>query len=115
MVGLDRGRECAQRRPVNLAVVGGARLHEHAEKRQPALLSPNCSALSTAAAAAAPGPVPGERGARSRYDHRVVSSVTSGPSAVTVRVPAKVNLQLAVGPVRADGFHGVVTVYQAIS
>jgi 4-diphosphocytidyl-2-C-methyl-D-erythritol kinase len=44
-----------------------------------------------------------------------VSSVASGPSAVTVRVPAKVNLQLAVGPVRPDGFHGVVTVYQAIS
>ena len=44
-----------------------------------------------------------------------MSSVTSGPSAVTVKVPAKVNLQLAVGPVRADGFHGVVTVYQAIS
>jgi 4-diphosphocytidyl-2-C-methyl-D-erythritol kinase len=30
-------------------------------------------------------------------------------------VPAKVNLQLAVGPVRPDGFHGVVTVYQAIA
>jgi 4-diphosphocytidyl-2-C-methyl-D-erythritol kinase len=44
-----------------------------------------------------------------------VSSVASGPSAVTVRVPAKVNLQLAVGPVRPDGFHGVVTVYQAIA
>jgi 4-diphosphocytidyl-2-C-methyl-D-erythritol kinase len=37
------------------------------------------------------------------------------PSAVTVRVPAKVNLQLAVGPPRPDGFHGVVTVYQAIA
>ncbi|HUZ24261.1 MAG TPA: 4-(cytidine 5'-diphospho)-2-C-methyl-D-erythritol kinase [Streptosporangiaceae bacterium] len=37
------------------------------------------------------------------------------PSAVTVRVPAKVNLQLAVGPVRPDGYHGVVTVYQAVS
>jgi 4-diphosphocytidyl-2-C-methyl-D-erythritol kinase len=37
------------------------------------------------------------------------------PSAVTVRVPAKVNLQLAVGPVRPDGYHNVVTVYQAIS
>jgi len=34
---------------------------------------------------------------------------------VTVRVPAKVNLQLAVGPVRADGYHGVVTVYHAVS
>jgi 4-diphosphocytidyl-2-C-methyl-D-erythritol kinase len=44
-----------------------------------------------------------------------VSSVAPLPSAVTVKVPAKVNLQLAVGPVRADGFHGVVTVYQAIS
>ena len=33
----------------------------------------------------------------------------------TVRVPAKVNLQLAVGPVRADGYHGVVTVYHAVS
>ncbi|MEI7696921.1 MAG: 4-(cytidine 5'-diphospho)-2-C-methyl-D-erythritol kinase [Actinomycetes bacterium] len=34
---------------------------------------------------------------------------------VTVRVPAKVNLQLSVGPREADGFHNVVTVYQAIS
>jgi 4-diphosphocytidyl-2-C-methyl-D-erythritol kinase len=40
-----------------------------------------------------------------------VSSVT----AVTVRVPAKVNLQLAVGPVRADGYHNVATVYHAVS
>ena len=39
----------------------------------------------------------------------------SAPPAVTVRVPAKVNLQLAVGPVRPDGYHGVVTVYQALS
>jgi 4-diphosphocytidyl-2-C-methyl-D-erythritol kinase len=44
-----------------------------------------------------------------------VSSVAPVPSAVTVRVPAKVNLQLAVGPLRPDGFHGVVTVYQAIA
>jgi 4-diphosphocytidyl-2-C-methyl-D-erythritol kinase len=34
---------------------------------------------------------------------------------VTVRVPAKVNLQLAVGPVRPDGFHSLVTVYHAVS
>jgi 4-diphosphocytidyl-2-C-methyl-D-erythritol kinase len=34
---------------------------------------------------------------------------------VTVRVPAKLNLQLAVGPPRADGYHGVVTVFHAIS
>jgi 4-diphosphocytidyl-2-C-methyl-D-erythritol kinase len=32
-----------------------------------------------------------------------------------VHVPAKVNLQLAVGPVRADGYHDVATVYHAVS
>jgi 4-diphosphocytidyl-2-C-methyl-D-erythritol kinase len=36
-------------------------------------------------------------------------------TAVTARVPAKVNLQLAVGPLRADGYHDVVTVFQAVS
>jgi 4-diphosphocytidyl-2-C-methyl-D-erythritol kinase len=45
------------------------------------------------------------------YDRGIVSPVTT----VTVRVPAKVNLQLAVGPVRADGYHAVVTVYHAVS
>ena len=34
---------------------------------------------------------------------------------VTVRVPAKVNLQLSVGPREDDGFHNLVTVFQAIS
>lgn len=34
---------------------------------------------------------------------------------VTVRVPAKVNLQLAVGPRRVDGFHDLVTVFHAVS
>jgi len=34
---------------------------------------------------------------------------------VTVRVPAKVNLQLAVGPREGDGFHNLVSVFQAIS
>ena len=32
-----------------------------------------------------------------------------------MRVPAKVNLQLAVGPREADGYHNLVTVFQAIS
>ena len=36
-------------------------------------------------------------------------------TAVTVRVPAKINLQLAVGPLRPDGFHGLVTVFHAVS
>jgi 4-diphosphocytidyl-2-C-methyl-D-erythritol kinase len=34
---------------------------------------------------------------------------------VTVRVPAKLNLQLAVGPPRADGYHNLVTVFHAVS
>jgi 4-diphosphocytidyl-2-C-methyl-D-erythritol kinase len=34
---------------------------------------------------------------------------------ITVRVPAKLNLQLAVGPPRADGYHGLVTVFHAVS
>ena len=38
-------------------------------------------------------------------------SVTS----VTARVPAKINLQLAVGPPRPDGYHGLVTVFHAVS
>ncbi|HET6193303.1 MAG TPA: 4-(cytidine 5'-diphospho)-2-C-methyl-D-erythritol kinase [Trebonia sp.] len=33
---------------------------------------------------------------------------------MTVRVPAKINLQLAVGPLRPDGYHGLVTVFHAI-
>jgi 4-diphosphocytidyl-2-C-methyl-D-erythritol kinase len=37
------------------------------------------------------------------------------PGAVTVRVPAKVNLELRVGPRRADGYHALATVYQAVS
>jgi 4-diphosphocytidyl-2-C-methyl-D-erythritol kinase len=34
---------------------------------------------------------------------------------VRVRVPAKVNLHLHVGPVRNDGYHELITVYHAIS
>ena len=37
------------------------------------------------------------------------------PPPVTVRVPAKVNLHLAVGDVRADGYHDLITVFQALS
>ncbi len=36
-------------------------------------------------------------------------------ASVRVRVPAKVNLSLAVGPLRPDGFHELATVYQALS
>lgn len=34
---------------------------------------------------------------------------------VTVRAPAKINLLLGVGPARADGYHPLDTIYQAIS
>ncbi|MGH3625501.1 MAG: 4-(cytidine 5'-diphospho)-2-C-methyl-D-erythritol kinase, partial [Sciscionella sp.] len=37
------------------------------------------------------------------------------PSPVTVRVPAKVNLHLAVGDPRADGYHELSTVFHALS
>ena len=40
--------------------------------------------------------------------------MTRHRGAVTVSVPAKINLCLGVGPVRADGFHPLATVYQAI-
>ena len=36
-------------------------------------------------------------------------------SPVTVRVPAKLNLELVVGAERPDGFHDLATVYQAVS
>ena len=35
-------------------------------------------------------------------------------TAITVRAPAKINLHLGVGPARADGYHQLATVYQAI-
>ncbi|XRQ16412.1 4-(cytidine 5'-diphospho)-2-C-methyl-D-erythritol kinase [Actinomadura welshii] len=34
---------------------------------------------------------------------------------MTVRVPAKVNLQLGVGPLRDDGYHDLVNVFHAVS
>jgi 4-diphosphocytidyl-2-C-methyl-D-erythritol kinase len=34
---------------------------------------------------------------------------------VTVRAPAKINLVLGVGPLRPDGFHGLATVFHAVS
>ncbi len=36
-------------------------------------------------------------------------------SPVTVRVPAKVNLELVVGSERSDGYHDLATVFQAVS
>jgi 4-diphosphocytidyl-2-C-methyl-D-erythritol kinase len=37
------------------------------------------------------------------------------PPPVTVRVPAKVNLHLAVGDVRPDGYHDLATIFHALS
>jgi 4-diphosphocytidyl-2-C-methyl-D-erythritol kinase len=36
-------------------------------------------------------------------------------TAVTARVPAKLNLQLSVGPLRGDGYHDLVTVFHAVA
>jgi 4-diphosphocytidyl-2-C-methyl-D-erythritol kinase len=45
-----------------------------------------------------------------QYDRPRYAAHTS----VRVRVPAKVNLHLAVGPARSDGYHELTTVYHAI-
>ena len=39
----------------------------------------------------------------------------AGNGAVVARAPAKVNVHLHVGPLRADGFHELTTVYLAVS
>ena len=46
------------------------------------------------------------------YPYEVLAVV---PPPVTVRVPAKVNLYLAVGDLRRDGYHELVSVFQALS
>lgn len=38
-----------------------------------------------------------------------------GAAMIKVRVPAKINLHLGVGPVRADGYHELETVFHAVS
>src|SRR5258708_36043614 len=44
-----------------------------------------------------------------------VAQVGVPTDSVTARVPAKVNLQLSVGPLREDGYHDLVTVFHAVS
>lgn len=44
-----------------------------------------------------------------------MTSAPTPPQAVTVRAPAKVNLELRVGPLREDGYHDLATVFQAVS
>ncbi len=44
-----------------------------------------------------------------------MTSITRQGEAVTARAPAKINLQLSVGPLRADGFHDLVSVFHAVS
>ncbi|MCW2805099.1 MAG: ispE [Propionibacteriaceae bacterium] len=45
----------------------------------------------------------------------MVAPVPPNPVSVRVRVPAKINLALKVGPPRDDGFHPLATVFQAVS
>ncbi len=44
-----------------------------------------------------------------------MTSAAVMPSSVTVRVPAKVNLELLVGAPREDGYHPLSTVYHAVT
>lgn len=50
-----------------------------------------------------------------RDDEEFERPRTAASGAVRVRVPAKVNLHLGVGPLRSDGYHELHTVYHAIS
>ena len=43
-----------------------------------------------------------------------MSSAATSAICITARVPAKVNLELMVGPPRTDGFHHLATVFQAV-
>ncbi|GMA40759.1 hypothetical protein [Mobilicoccus caccae] len=43
----------------------------------------------------------------------MISSLV-GRRGVTVRVPAKINLELRVGPLRPDGYHDLATVFHAV-
>ena len=43
-----------------------------------------------------------------------MSSAAPSPQSVTARAPAKVNLELMVGPLGPDGFHHLATVFQAV-
>ena len=45
----------------------------------------------------------------------MASPLPPSPVGVRVRVPAKINLALKVGPPRPDGYHPLATVYQAVS
>ncbi len=45
----------------------------------------------------------------------MASPLPPNPIGVRVRVPAKINLALKVGPPRPDGYHPLATVYQAVS
>ena len=72
-----------------------------------------------------PGVDPGARGEQLDVAAfaRIAEAGARGPplgsravsrQAVTARVPAKVNLQLSVGALRPDGYHDLVTVFQAV-
>jgi 4-diphosphocytidyl-2-C-methyl-D-erythritol kinase len=43
-----------------------------------------------------------------------MSEVSSSAATVSVRIPAKINICLGVGPRRADGFHELATIFQAL-
>ena len=54
------------------------------------------------------------RSLKSPRDLERVLPARRTPDRVTVRAPAKINLNLSVGRLRPDGFHELATVYQAV-
>ena len=58
---------------------------------------------------------PGAVTARDSGSAVIIKGIVTPVTAVTAKAPAKVNLQLAVGPARAHGYHDVVSVYHAVS
>ena len=78
------------------------------------------SAAAAEAALAHAGVDPMARGEALRVeqfarDRRRAGGVTGTPGGtVAVSAPAKINLSLGVGPRRADGYHSLATVYQAV-
>ena len=44
-----------------------------------------------------------------------MAAIRPVPRKVQVRIPAKINISLKVGPPRADGYHELATIFHAVS
>src|SRR5690606_12538057 len=57
----------------------------------------------------------GHGGQRGRDGGRMTHLAAAPLPSVRVRAPGKVNLSLRVGPVQEDGYHPLVTIFQAVA